>query len=654
MPLRSPDWKPAAGDIQGARITEFAEFVSDRIGRDLTAGYHDLWAWSVSDINAFWDCVWDFFRLPARPAGARALDRDVMPGASWFPGTKLSYVSAIFEGRNESAVALIVVNETANALEITWGELRHRVAALAATLGRLGVAPGDRVVGYLPNAAEAVVAFLATACLGAIWAVCGMDYGVAAAVARFGQLKPMILIAAVEYTYAGKTIDRREEIRVLRAALPSLRATIVVGDGDSEKNAVPWATATADEDAPFAPLMVPFDHPLWVLFTSGTTGPPKGIVHGHGGVLLEHLKHSALHANLGPGDRVFWYTTLSWMMWNFLVGNLLVGVTIVCYEGSPGHPEVDTLWRLAARLRVTMLGTSPAYLAACRKTGIELADHDLRSLIRLGVTGSTFSPELQRWVAGELGPGVQIALTSGGTDVVTSFAGAAPTVPVWAGQLSAPSLGVALDSVDDEGRSVRGEAGELVVRRPMPSMPLYFWGDRGYHLYREAYFDHFPGLWRHGDQITITDHGSVIIHGRSDATLNRRGVRMGSGDIYGLVERLPEIAEALVIGLEEPDGGYWMPLFVTTVEGYELDDKLRTTILDTIRQQLSPRHVPDEIIAAPGVPHTRTGKKLEVPVKRILGGEGSGAVLDHGSVDRPELLVWYAGLGALHRARESG
>lgn len=643
-----PMWTPSAAAIEGARITDFARYATERTGRDVRGGYQTLWEWSVRDLDGFWSALWDYFGLPARPEGQRALATEAMPGSVWFPGSTLNYTAEVFRGRTDTDTAVVALTEDGACTEVSWGELRHQVASAAKTLGDVGVRPGDRVVGYLPNTAETVVAFLAAASLGAIWAVCGMDYGGAAAQARFAQLEPTVLITATRTVHGGRPIDRTADVAALRAALPTLVATIVIDDAALIPGAITWSSATS-RDAAWEPLQVSFDHPLWVLFSSGTTGRPKGLVHGHGGVVLEQVKQSALHLDLRPGDRFLWYTTPSWMMWNSLVGALLVGATAVCYEGSPGYPGPDALWRLAAHSRVTALGTSPGYLASCRRSGVRLHEYDLPSLTRLGVTGSPLPAELHRWVAEELGHRVQVASSSGGTDVVTAFAGPSPTVPVWAGELSAPCLGVALDAAGPDGRSVPNTVGELVVRRPMPSMPLRMWDDPDGSRYRDAYFDVFPDVWRHGDWITVTGRGSVIIHGRSDSTLNRHGVRMGSGDICGPVEELDEVEEALVVGVEQDDGGYWMPLFVTTVDGVRLDEELRRRITEAIRHRASPRHVPDEIISAPGIPHTRTGKKLEVPIKRVLRGEDPATVIDPGSIDRPDLVSWYREIGASHR-----
>ena len=629
-------WTPPVTAGQ-TRIEEFAAQAAARLQRPEFAapgaeGYDALWRWSIEDLDGFWSLLAEFV---GQPLPGPALAEERMPGAVWFPQARVNYAAAVLQGRPEHEDAIVALNEDPQATHtLSWGELRQRVAGVAAAYRELGVREGDRVVGYLPNTPDAVVALLAAVSIGAIWSVCGMDYAASAAVARFGQLEPKVLVYATSYRNAGKTHDRREVIDELRAALPSLVATLDVA-GDA------WQRALAAQEE-LVITDVPFDHPLWVLFSSGTTGKPKGIVHGHGGVMLEQAKLAALHFDCGPGDRLFWYTTPSWMMWNFVVGALLTGATIVTYDGSPTYPRADQLWAITAEHRITSTGMSPGYVAACQKAGVGPAGHDLSRLRRVGISGATFPAASHQDLAADLPDQAQICSISGGTDVVSAFLGPVPTVPVWPGELSRPCLGVALDAYDPAGNPVRGEVGELVITRPMPSMPVKFWNDPGDSRYLETYFSTYPGVWRHGDWITITDHGSVAIHGRSDATLNRHGIRMGSSDIYEPVEALPEVREALVIGLEQPDGGYWMPLFVVLAEGFELDAALTQRIKDAVRNHASPRHVPDEVIAAPGVPHTRTGKKLEVPVKRLLAGRDLSAVLDPGSVDAPELLDWYA------------
>lgn len=648
----TPQWVPSDEDVEGARITDFTSWVQGRFGV-AAAGYDALWRWSVAELDEFWQAVWEYFEVQsATPPGPALLDES-MPGARWFPDARVNYVRQALRHQTRLRPAIIACGEEQATSEMSWAELQRQVGALAATLRAHGVGEGDRVVGYLPNVPEAVVAFLATASLGAVWAACGQDYSPAAALSRLGQLDPVVLIAADGYRFGGREHRKDADVARVRAGLPTLRLTVRVGRLGGSAGEVPddlpqpgtvlcWEEASAG-DAPLVPVDVPFDHPLWVVFSSGTTGLPKGIVHGHGGVLLEHLKSIALHGDIGSSDTFFWYTSPSWMMWNYQVGALLVGATIVCYDGSPTFPQVDTLWELTSRFGVTMLGTSPGYVLACAKAdAVPRDEHDLTALRAVGVTGSSLPASSSLWLADNVGADVPVFSISGGTDVVTAFAGGVRTVPVWPGELSAPCLGVALDAYDPQGRPVRGEVGELVVTRPMPSMPVHFWNDPDGAKYQGAYFGVYPGVWRHGDWITITDHGSVIVHGRSDSTLNRNGVRMGSADIYQVVEGLPEVAEALVLGVEQPDGGYWMPLFVVLADGAELDDALRDRISAAVREQVSPRHVPDEIIVAPGIPHTRTGKKLEVPIKRIFQGADATRAVDRSAVDAPDLLDWYS------------
>lgn len=637
----SAQWTPPADAWQSSRIGAFARLAEERSGREFVGDYDALWRWSVEDVDAFWRAVWDFFGLPELPADQQVLAADRMPGAHWFPGVSLNLTAELFRDREPGGEALVELAEDGTTTSITWAELERRVAAVAAGLKELGVGEGDRVVGYLPNRSEAVVALLATASLGAIWAVCGLDYAPAAAEARLGQLDPNVLVAATSQFQAGQLRDASLAVAELAATMPGA-TTVVVGDVGAVPGAVAWDDLLATS-AELAPVDVAFEHPLWVLFSSGTTGRPKGIVHGHGGIVLEQLKMAGLHLDLGPGSRFLWYTSPSWMMWNVQVGALLAGATVVLVEGSPAHPTPDALWRHAAEQRLTFLGTSPAYVAACIKAGVDLSAYDLSALRGVGITGSTFSPQAHAWLADQVGPSVQIGSISGGTDICTALIGAAPVLPVWPGELSGPCLGVAADSWSDTGEPVRGEQAELVVTRPMPSMPVSFWNDADGSRLHAAYFEHFPGTWRHGDAVTITPHGSFVIHGRSDATLNRKGVRIGSGDLYAVVEALPEVAECMVIGLEEGDD-YWMPLFVATTDGRPLDDALRARIADAVVTGLGRRHVPDELIQVEAIPHTRTGKKLEVPVKRILGGRRPEDVADPDSVDRPDLLQWYAAL----------
>jgi acetoacetyl-CoA synthetase len=616
-----------------------------------TDDYRSLWQWSVDHPARFWRAVWEYFDIhAARGPGegeAAVLADATMPGARWFPGVELNYVDQVLRHRDSPGAAIVGVDEDGSRQRIDWAQLPGRVGAVAAQLRRLGVAPGDRVAAYLPDVADAAVAFLATAAVGAVWSSCGQDYAPAGAAARLGQLQPRVLFSASGYRLNGTWVDKRSDTSDLAAQLPG-EPSVVYLDGEEYRDIVahpvePEVTA------------VPFDHPLWVLFTSGTTGRPKGIVHGHGGVLLEHLKAAGLHADLGPADVFFWQTALSWMMWNFRTAGLLCGATVVSYSGHPMHPDADRLWSLLESEHISYFGTSPGHLLASRKAGRHPgAEHDLSRLRTLGSTGSPLPADLFEWAKAEVGRHIEVSSVSGGTDVVTAFAGGTTGVPALPGELATRYLGVALQAWSPQRRPLIGEVGEMVITAPMPSMPIAFLDDADGTRYRAAYFNHqwdggpAPGVWRHGDWMTVTDRGSLVIHGRSDATLNRHGIRMGSADIYEAVEAIDAIAEAFVVGVDGPDGAYWMPLFVTLAPGHSLDEDLVRTIGTRIRTVLSPRHVPDEVIAAPGIPHTRTGKKLEVPVTAILAGR-TEVSLDPRSIDRPDLIDWYREQGLRHQ-----
>jgi acetoacetyl-CoA synthetase len=637
-PAPVPLWTPDQATRDAARMTAFLAWLRSERGLELPE-YGDLWAWSVADPSGFWDALREFFGVRLTTPARTVLGDGAMPGAEWFPGAQLNYAGYLLDVER-AGPALVSVHEDGTSEEWSGARLRREVAAFAAHLREQGVQVGDRVVGYLPNVPEAVVAFLATASLGAVWAVCGPEFGTASAVARFAQLEPVVLVASTGYRYGGRHHDRTDAVEAIRTAIPSLRETVLVGPVAAEPGGTTWARAVST-DAELSITPVPFDHPLWVLFSSGTTGTPKGIVHGHGGILLEHLKFVGLQLDVRPGDRFFWYTSTSWMMWNVTVSALLTGATAVLYDGNPTHPDQAQLWRIVADQRVTVFGNSAAYLHGCLKADLSPArDHDLGALRALHSTGSPLSADGFRWAHERVGPGVPLFSASGGTDVASGFVGGNPLLPVWVGELSGPYLGVDVQAWSDDGRPLTGQVGELVVTAPMPSMPLYFWADADRARYRASYFDTFPGVWRHGDWIEFTPRGSAVIHGRSDSTLNRMGVRMGTAEIYRAVEALPEVAEALAIGVESPGGGYWLPLFVALRPGHTLDDALRGRITAAIRRDASPRHVPDDVIAVPGIPHTITGKKLEVPVKRLLLGLAAG--VDRGSVDHPDLLDLYA------------
>ncbi|WP_432067996.1 acetoacetate--CoA ligase [Streptomyces sp. C10-9-1] len=659
----APLWQPDADRVAAARVTRFQAWAAEHHGAPAEGGYPALHRWSVDELETFWQAVAEWFDIRFTTPYERVLADRSMPGARWFPGATLNYAEHALRTAEDPArsaePALLRVDETQEPAPVSWAELRRQVGALAARLRDLGVRPGDRVSGYLPNIPEAVTALLATAAVGAVWTSCAPDFGARSVLDRFQQVEPVVLFTVDGYRYGGKEHDRTATVAELRDELPSLRAVVhipLLGTEAPEgapEGALDWAAVTAGETEPVYE-QVPFDHPLWVLYSSGTTGLPKAIVQSQGGILLEHYKQLGLHCDLGPGDRFFWYTSTGWMMWNFLVSGLLTGTTVVLYDGSPGHPTTGAQWAVAERTGATLFGTSAAYVMACAKAGVHPSrDHDLSRIGCVATTGSPLPPDGFRWLHDEVRADLWIASVSGGTDVCSCFAGAVPTLPVRIGELQAACLGTDLRSFDPQGEPLVGEVGELVVTNPMPSMPVRFWNDPDGSRYRESYFETYPGVWRHGDWITLTETGSVIIHGRSDSTLNRQGVRMGSADIYEAVERLPEIRESLVIGLEEPDGGYWMPLFVHLAPGAVLDDALRDRVKRTIREQLSPRHVPDEIIEVPGVPHTLTGKRIEVPVKRLLQGTDLAKAVNPGSVDNLDLLRFYEELARTRREARS-
>ena len=616
-------------------------------------GYDELWHWSVDAPGAFWMSIWDHFAVIAHETPATGLADARMPGASWFPGATLNYAEHALRlpGRADDHVVVIGRSQTRGPVDLTATQLRDAVGRCRAGLARLGVRRGDRVAAFLPNVPEAIVAMLASASLGATWSSCAPEFGARAVIDRFGQIEPTVLLAVDGYRYGNRDVDRRGELAEIRAALPSLAATVVLPYLDpsaveSIPGAVPWDDLLSTA-APLAFEPVPFDHPLYILYSSGTTGLPKPIVHGHGGILLEHLKALGLHTDLGPADRFLWFTTTGWMMWNYLVSGLAVGSTVVAVDGNPAHPDLAELWRIVAETGTTYFGTSAPYLMACRKAGLHPGrDLDLAALRGVGSTGSPLPAAGFDWVADEVSDTIPLGSLLGGTDVCTGFLGPSPLVPVWSGEISCRMLGARIEAFDESGRSVVGREGELVITAPMPSMPVSLWNDADGSRLRDAYFSTYPGIWRHGDWLTITDRGSCIVTGRSDATLKRGGVRIGTSEFYGIVEALPEIADSLVVHLEDDAGGPGeLLLFVVPREGAPLDEALRRRITAALRDDLSPRHVPDAIRAVEAVPRTLSGKKLEVPVKRILLGlpadvaASKDALADPGSLAPFEALA---------------
>ncbi|WP_116709775.1 acetoacetate--CoA ligase [Actinomycetospora cinnamomea] len=647
-------WRPDEATVRQARITAFAERVAREHGVTVES-YDDLWRWSTSDLPAFWGTLADHLGVRFHDAPRTVLGDEGMPGAQWFPGATLNYAEHALwptEGGADGDIAIVAVREDGRRVARTYGELRADVARARAGLVALGVGRGDRVVALAPNTVETLVAFLAAASLGATWSSCSPDFGTRAVVDRFAQIEPSVLVAVDGYLYNGKGYDIRATVGELRGQLLTLSAVVGVdylaeGAWSGHDDVLGWASFTDHADAELAVDPVPFDHPLWILYSSGTTGLPKGIVHSHGGIVVEHLKSLALQHDLGPGDRFFWFTTTGWMMWNLLISGLLVGATIVAYDGSPGHPDLDVLWRMAADEGVTLFGTSASFVQSCLKAGLRPCDaFDLSAIRSVGSTGSPLSSEGFDWLRdaiggqGEHADRIQIASVSGGTDVCAAFVGVAPTVPVWRGEISCRALGAAVEAFDPQGNPIVDEVGELVITRPMPSMPVMLWNDPDGSRMHESYFEDFPGIWRHGDWLLVTPRGSCVIRGRSDSTLNRGGVRMGTAEFYEVVESFDEVLDSLVIdtsGLEGARDGGELLCFVVLAEGVAFDD-VEGRLKKALRSQLSPRHVPDRFLVVDDIPRTLNGKKSEVPVKRILAGTPAEKAVSKDALRNPEAL----------------
>ncbi len=651
MPTAVPEvlWRPEPTTAGASSLAKFARFVRERRGVAVEElDYSSLHAWSVRDLDAFWSAAADFLgvRFHTRPTGTLASAS--MPGAEWFPGSTLNYAEHALSagpGRGDDDVALVFVREDGLERLVTYGELRELVGRVRNGLRRLGVGAGDRVVALMPNCVEAVAAFLAVASLGATWSSCSPDFGTRAVRDRFAQLEPSVFIAVDGYRYGGKAFDVRERVQTLRQQMPGLTATVLVPYLDAAAQldgASSWAELTA-EAGPLEYDAVPFDHPLWVLYSSGTTGLPKGIVHGHGGIVVEHLKTLRLHHDLVPGERFFWFTTTGWMMWNLLVSGLLTGSTVVLYDGSAAHPDLETLWKVAEKHGVSYFGVSAPYIHACLKAGLRPVDQfDLSTVRALGSTGAPLSPEGFRWVADAVGKHIQICSLSGGTDLCTAFLESSPTVPVWIGELSCAALGASVAAYDPAGLEVVDEVGELVLTKPMPSMPVCFWNDPDGSRLRAAYFDDYPGVWRHGDWVRRTPRGSYVIYGRSDATLNRGGVRMGTADFYAVVEGHEQVIDSLVVDTTElgaSTDGELLCFLVLAPDATlaEVEPQLR----QALRAELSPRHVPDSFVVVGEIPRTLNGKKSEVPVKRILAGVDPDQALSRDALQNPESLATF-------------
>lgn len=638
-------WQPSESVWEEANLTRFMRWLAAE--KDLSfADYDALWDWSVTELGPFWQAIWDFCGVKASQRGDVALADDQMPGAVWFPKARLNYAENIFANMTDERPALLYEDEEGPLVEMSWAEFYRQTAVLQHHLKQLGIRKGDRVVAYLPNIPEAIIACMAIVSLGAVWSSASPDFGTKAVLDRFAQIEPKLLITVDGYRYNGKPFDRREIVAQLQDGLPTLEHTIAIPLLNDEllPNTLSWPELLASlAEAPELTFeQVPFDHPLWILYSSGTTGLPKPIVHGHGGNLLEHKKAHMLHNDIKPGDYFFWYTSTGWMMWNYLVGSMLSGSTAVLYNGSPAYPTLDRLWDLAERSGMTYFGLSPAFVAACMNAGImPNQQHDLSKLRGIGSTGAPLPVAAFAWLYQNVHDDFALESLSGGTDLCTAFVGGCRLKPVYAGEIQGASLGAKVQAWNNRGEPVVGEVGELVIAAPMPSMPVKFWNDPGNVRYRESYFEMFPGVWRHGDWIQFTSRGSCVIYGRSDATINRKGIRMGTSEIYACVEAIDGVLDSLVVDLELLDRDSYMPLFVILTEGRVLDDELQQEINQTLRRELSPRHVPDAIYQVQEIPYTLSGKKLEIPVRRILLGHPVEKAANLGAMRNPESINFF-------------
>ena len=653
-------WEPSPQQVEAAGLTAFTRWLAAERGLQFD-GYRDLWRWSTEDLDGFWQAIWDYFDVESSAPHTQVLATAAMPGARWFPGARLNYAQHMLRREHSERPgtdALLHASETAPLTGLPWETLAGQVRILATQLRAIGIRPGDRVASYLPNIPQALIAMLATTSIGAIWTSCSPDFGWRGVLDRFAQLEPKVLFCVDGYTYGGKEFDRRAELTRIVGDLPSLEAVIhlpYLHPGSAEPpvtagsavRAVSWPDLLDHPPVPaseFSFEQVPFGHPLWILFSSGTTGLPKAIVHGHGGILVEQFKLQRFHMDLREGDRAFFYTTTGWMMWNFLVSTLINGVCPLLYDGNPGYPGPDALWRLADRAGVALFGASPSYVDMQSKAGVVPRKlYKLERLRTIMPAGSPVSPECSAWFYRNVKRDLWLATGSGGTDTCCGLVGGVPVLPVYAGEIQAPHLGVAARAFNDRGESVVNEVGEMVITKPMPSMPVRLWGDQDGSRYRESYFSMFPGIWRQGDFFRVNDRGGCFVLGRSDATLNRHGVRIGTAEVYAVLSSIQGIDDALIVNLDLPGGGFFMPLFVKLAGDRVLDDALAGEIRQRLRKEYTPRHVPDEIVQVPDIPVTLTGKKMEVPVRRILLGTAPDEAANRNAMANPQSLDSFIG-----------
>jgi acetoacetyl-CoA synthetase len=637
-------WTPDENVKNNSNLNIYMQWLKKNEGLSFV-DYHELWKWSVENPEAFWKTIWNYFGIMHDGNFSQVISGN-MPKVKWFEGTRLNYAEHIFNRASEQHPAIIFKSESGPTRAISLADLKKTVASLQHIFKQEGIETGDRMAGYLPCIPEASAAMLASASIGAVWSSCSPDFGTNAVIDRFVQIQPKVLIAVDHYGYNGKTFDKTEVVEILISALPTLRCVILISANEikvkSTVKIYSWLDIEAGENHQLDFLRVPFGHPLWILYSSGTTGLPKAITHSHGGILLEQLKYDTFHNDFKTGERCFWYTTTGWMMWNYIHGSLLAGATMVLYDGSPGYPDLSCLWNFAEEASIHHFGTSAAFILANLKADIRPGERfKLSNLRSIGSTGSTLPPEGFDWVYEHVKKDLWLASMSGGTDVCSAFVGGNPTLPVYAGEIQCRALGCKLEAFDENGNAVTNEVGEMVITAPMPSMPIFFWNDPDFKRYHESYFDMFPGIWRHGDWIQITPRQGVIIYGRSDATLNRGGVRIGTSEIYRAVDKVKEVKDSLIICIEKNGGEFWMPLFVVMQEGHLLNEDIKKKINIVIKSDYSPRHVPDEIISVPDVPYTISGKKTETPVKKVLMGKDPKAVINEGSLRNPASMEYF-------------